>query len=53
MLPIDYTKWAVNEPNDHLTKIPQCVMMYKLDDLLWHDQTCTDRYNFICEKPNI
>ncbi|XP_045156547.2 C-type lectin domain family 4 member G-like [Mercenaria mercenaria] len=49
--PINYSKWAVHEPNDQLDTNLQCIMMYKLDGLLWHDQICTDKYNFICEKP--
>lgn len=49
MLPFTFVKWAVNEPNELHDQDLQCVMMYELDDLQWHDQICTDKYNFICE----
>nr|AGI60160.1 C-type lectin [Meretrix meretrix] len=49
--PVTYVKWAVNEPNDQHDKNLQCLMMYRLDDMLWHDRICTDRYNFVCEIP--
>lgn len=50
--PVTYSKWAINEPNDHLDKNLQCIMMYRIDDMLWYDQICSDRYNFVCEKTN-
>ncbi|WAQ97784.1 CLC4G-like protein [Mya arenaria] len=48
--PFTFIKWAVNEPNEEHDRELQCVMMYHLDKLLWHDQICSDSYNFVCEK---
>jgi len=48
--PMTQFKWAVREPNEEHEQDLQCVMMYRIDKLLWHDQLCMDHYNFICEK---
>lgn len=51
MRPFSFIKWAANEPNDEHETDLQCVMMYTIDEHLWRDQICTDKYNFVCEKP--
>ena len=43
-----FTRWAPNEPNAR--SIMHCMLMYKPAGYLWHDGTCTDHHNFICER---
>ncbi|XP_052247288.1 lectin BRA-2-like [Dreissena polymorpha] len=48
--PVTYRMWAPKEPNEEHALDLLCLMMLRLDNLQWHDQLCTDHYNFICEK---
>ena len=49
MRPIErgHTNWDVNEPNGRT--FMHCMIMYAPANFKWHDATCTDHHNFICE----
>jgi hypothetical protein len=45
--PMQYTRWAPGEPDARSTM--HCLMLYKAADYEWHDATCSDSHNFVCE----
>lgn len=44
---IKYSRWAPGEPDARSTM--HCMIMYKNARYMWHDATCSDKHNFICE----
>lgn len=44
---ITYNRWAPLEPNARSTM--HCMLLYKNAAYRWHDATCSDKHNFICE----
>lgn len=44
---INFSRWAPGEPNARSTM--HCMVLYKPEKYFWHDATCTDKHNFICE----
>ena len=44
--PLTYIKWAADEPNELSL---QCIMLHFEDELLWHDELCTRKFNFVCK----
>ena len=44
---ITYNRWAPQEPNARSTM--HCMLLYKNAAYRWHDATCSDKHNFICE----
>ena len=50
MKKVQYTHWAVNEPNNRNdTEQEDCMELFTAD-LTWNDVRCIKTSNFICEK---
>ena len=48
---VNYTHWAVAEPND-IIGLEDCVLLYGAGDPgFWNDDNCLKEYYYICEKP--
>lgn len=48
---VNYTHWAVAEPND-IIGLEDCVWLYGAGDPgFWNDDNCVKEYYYICEKP--
>ena len=48
---VNYTHWAVAEPNN-MNGVEDCVWLYGAGDPgFWNDDNCFKEYYYICEKP--
>jgi len=48
-IPVFFTNWEPNEPNNHEGSEERCVEMYKSTGR-WNDQICSDIQDYVCMK---